>query len=42
MDDLGEKALLDFPVLLTKDVLTKLATKATSSTLDKIEKKEKK
>ena len=39
MGNLGKKALLDLAVLLTKDVLPKLATKATSSVLDKVERK---
>ena len=39
MSHLGKKALLDLAVPLTKDVLPKLATKATSSVLDKFERK---
>ena len=39
MGNLGKKALLDLAVLLTKDVLPKLATKATSSVLDEVERK---
>ena len=35
---LGKKVLLDLAVCLAKDVLPKLATKATSSVLDKFEK----
>ena len=37
--DLGKKALIDLSVPLAKDVLPKLATKATSSELDKFERK---
>ena len=33
---LGKKALLDLTVPLDKDILPKLATKATSSALEKI------
>ena len=36
---LGKKVLLGLAVPLAKDVLPKLATKATSSVLDKFEKK---
>ena len=36
---LGKKALIDLAVLLTKDVLPKLATKATLSVLDKFDRK---
>ena len=39
LGNLGKKALLDFVVPLTKDVLLKLANKATSSVLDKFERK---
>ena len=39
MGNLGKKALLDLAVPLTKDVLPKLATKATSSVLDEVERK---
>ena len=37
MSNLSKTALLDFVVPLAKDVLPKLATKATSSVLDKFE-----
>ena len=37
--NLGRKVLLDFGVPLTKDVLPKLATKATSSAIVKLERK---
>ena len=36
---LGRKALIDLAALLTKDVLPKLATKATLSVLDKFDRK---
>ena len=39
MGNLGKKALIDLAVSLTKDVLPKSATKATSSILDKFERK---
>ena len=39
---LGKKVLFDLAVPLAKDVLLKLATKATSSVLDKFEKKKQK
>ena len=39
LGNLGKKALLDFAVPLTKDVLLKLANKATSFVLDKFERK---
>ena len=39
---LRKKVLLDLAVPLAKDVLPKLATKATSSVLDKLKKKKKK
>ena len=39
MSNLGKKALLDLAVYLAKDVLLELATKATSSVLDKFERK---
>ena len=39
LGNLGKKVLLDFAVPLIKDVLPKLATKATSSVLDKFERK---
>ena len=39
MSNLGKKKLLDLAVPLAKDVLPKLATKATSPVLDKFEKK---
>ena len=38
LGNLGKKALLDLTVCLAKDVLPKLATKATSSILSKFEK----
>ena len=37
MSNLGQKALLDLTVPLAKDVFLKLATKVTSSVLDKFE-----
>ena len=37
--NLGKKALLDISVPLAKDVLLKLGTEATSSVLDKCERK---
>ena len=39
VDNLDKKALINLSVLLAKDVLPKLATKATNSLLDKFEKK---
>ena len=39
IDNLDKKALIGLAVSLTKDVLPKLATKATSSVLDKFERK---
>ena len=39
MSNLGKIGLIDLAVLLAKDVLPKLATKGTSSILDKLEKK---
>ena len=41
MGNLGKKAVTDLDVPLVKDALRKLATKATSSVLDKFEKKKK-
>ena len=38
MDKLGKKVLLDLALPLAKDVLPKLATKATSTVLEKFEK----
>ena len=35
IDNIDKKVLLDFPVLFTKDLSPKLATKATLSILDK-------
>ena len=37
IDELGKKALIDLAVPLAKDVLPKLATKATLFILDKVE-----
>ena len=37
MGDLGKKTLRDLAVPLAKDILSKLASKATSSILDKFE-----
>ena len=39
IDKLGKKTLMNFPILLDKDVLPKLATKANSYVLDKFERK---
>ena len=40
--NLGKKAMLNFAVSLAKDILPKLATKATSSVINNCEKKKKK
>ena len=39
IDKLGKKTLMNFSILLDKDVLPKLATKANSYVLDKFERK---
>ena len=39
IDKLGKKTLMNFAILLDKDVLPKLATKANSYVLDKFERK---